>query len=406
MFDVDFYYLWGKCFVRLLYLLVTILLKGFFIMDELVLKMIQGQIGYNFEELGLLKQAFVRRSYTEENGGENNEVLEFIGDKALDFAVVRLLAQRYGHMKKGSTIDKTRVFHLEREIRYQKNNSGLQNNEFICDYDEGMLTKLKSKMVEKRSLAKRMDELGFAKYLIMGKSDVQNNVNEEASVKEDLFEAIVGAVAIDSEWNFNDIQAVVEIMLEPESFLQSEEETNYVRLIQEWEMKKKGVIPLYRFKEASYTSSWYFPFEGISQHVPLTSDYTRLNFHCELKLLNSLPIFRGFGASKNEARMAVCKLAYEYLEKHDLLFSIRDEIENPNKADAINQLEILARRGYFSIPIYEFKQDYDNDGNPIWKCRCHIKEYDIDCDAESSSKKDAKKSVAFAMLEYVLSEKA
>lgn len=58
--------------------------------------------------------------------------------------------------------------------------------------------------------------------------------------------------------------------------------------------------------------------------------------------------------------MNVCKLAYEYLQKHDLLFSIQDEIENPNKADAINQLEILARRGYFSIPTYDFEQEYDN----------------------------------------------
>ena len=58
---------------------------------ELVWKMVQGQIGYDFENLDLLQQAFTRRSYTAENGGENNEVLEFIGDKALDFMVVKLL---------------------------------------------------------------------------------------------------------------------------------------------------------------------------------------------------------------------------------------------------------------------------------------------------------------------------
>ena len=49
---------------------------------ELVWKMVQGQIGYDFKNLDLLQQAFTRRSYTVENGGENNEVLEFIGDKA------------------------------------------------------------------------------------------------------------------------------------------------------------------------------------------------------------------------------------------------------------------------------------------------------------------------------------
>jgi len=49
--------------------------------------MIQGQIGYKFKNLDLLKQAFTRRTYTEEHGGKNNEAPEFIGDKTLDFEV-------------------------------------------------------------------------------------------------------------------------------------------------------------------------------------------------------------------------------------------------------------------------------------------------------------------------------
>lgn len=347
--------------------------------EELKFEMVQGQIGYTFKKLNLLKQAFVRRSYTEENGGENNEVLEFIGDKALDYAVVRILSQKYGQIN--------------------------EKNEFVCNYDEGKLTRLKSKMVEKKTLARRMDELGFSEHLIMGKGDIQNNVNDETSVKEDLFEAILGAVVIDSDWNLKKIKEVVEVMLEPDTFLQDDSETNYVRLIQEWETQK-GVIPLFKYKEASYESTWYAPFEGISQNIPLCPypDFSRLNHYCLLKLLDSLPVFRGFGASKSEARMEVCKLAYEYLQKHDMLFSMRDEIENPNKADAINQLEILARRGYFSIPTYDFEQKYDRNGNPIWRCECYIEEYDTYCDAESSSKKDAKKSAAFEMLEFVLNE--
>ena len=45
--------------------------------------------GYKFKNLDLLRQAFVRKSYSKENGGENNEVLEFIGDKVLDFVIVK-----------------------------------------------------------------------------------------------------------------------------------------------------------------------------------------------------------------------------------------------------------------------------------------------------------------------------
>lgn len=372
-------------------------------MEEIVLKMVQGQIGYDFKNLALLKQAFVRRSYTEENGGENNEVLEFIGDKALDFAVVRLLTQKFGHMENGDPVDGTKIFMWEQERRRQQGATP-DSNEFICDRNEGQLTKIKSRMVEKRNLACRMDELGFAEHLIMGNSDTQNNVQEEMSVKEDLFEAIVGAVVLDCGWDFSVITSVVEAMLVPEEFLQDDTETNYVRLIQEWEMKKNGVIPWYWFKEDSYTSTWYMPFAGISQRFPLEYDYSRLHFHCELKLLDELPVFRGFGSSKSEARMNVCKLAYEYLQEHNLLFSIQDEINNPNRDDAINQLEILARRGYFSIPTYDFEQEYDNDGNPIWECECHIEGYSNHYRSESSSKKDAKKIAAFEMLKYVLSE--
>lgn len=348
---------------------------------ELVWKMVQGQIGYEFKNLDLLKQAFTRRSYTAENGGENNEVLEFIGDKALEFAVVKFLVQNYGHLLSSDSVE----------------------DSFSCDFDENELSKIKSRMVCKKSLARRMDELGFSEHLIMGKGDIQNNINKEDSVKEDLFEAIIGAVVLDSGWNQGIIQSVIEVMLVPEDFLKNDADTNYVRLIQEWEMQENGCIPWYKYREASYESTWYMKEKNtIYQNFPLSYNYSELKYHCYLKLLDSLPVFCGFGMSVRKARMAVCKLAYEYLEKNDMLPSIRDEIENPNHDDAINQLEILARRGYFSIPIYVFSESYDNNGNPVWKCECHIEQEENSFAEISSSKKNAKKGAAFRMLIYVL----
>ena len=103
---VSFPFSQGKCFCRALIMpFGDILPKGFFVMKkELVWKMVQGQIGYDFKNLDLLQQAFTRRSYTAENGGENNEVLEFIGDKALDFVIVKLLIQKYGHLANGDPV--------------------------------------------------------------------------------------------------------------------------------------------------------------------------------------------------------------------------------------------------------------------------------------------------------------
>lgn len=113
-------------------------------------------------------------------------------------------------------------------------------------------------------------------------------------------------------------------------------------------------------------------------------------------------VFVGYGRSKNDARKDVCKLAYGFLEKNDMLYGIRDEIENPSRDMAINQLEILSRRGYFSIPTYDFYEEHDENGNPVWRCECHIEEEEYFYDYTSSSKRDAKKGAAYDMLLYVL----
>ena len=372
---------------------------------ELGFNMVQGQIGYSFKNIKLLNQAFTRKSYTEENGGKNNEILEFIGDKALDLAVVRLLIGKYGSMA-NRTPDEEQRYEFLRRHGFLSGVPANEAEEFSCELTEGNLTSLKSRMVQKKNLAKRIDELGFAELLLMGESDIKNEVYNEPSVKEDLFEAIIGAVTLDCGWQMSVIQSVVEAMLLPEDFLENDADDNYVRLIQDWETQENGVLPWFWFKEQAYTTTWYLPFDGISQPFPIGYDTSRLKFTCELKLLDALPIFRGFGSSKSEARMNVCRLAYEYLDKHGYLRrpTMRDEIGEPSEEAAINQLEILARRGYFSIPKYEFQETYDSDGNPIWTCICKIAEYTEAFSAVSSTKKAAKKASALKMLNFIISE--
>lgn len=343
---------------------------------------IQDQIGYNFHNTDLLQQAFVRRSYSKEYGGEDNEVLEFIGDKVLDFIVVKLLTEKYGCF-----ISDYEDFDPQEEF-----------DAFACDKNEAELTELKKKLVQKKTLADRITVLDLDNYLIMGNGDIQNNINKEISVKEDLFEAIIGAVALDSDWNTEALQDVVEIMLAPDSFFKEDMEDNYVEFIQEWTLKKYGMVPWYHFEETSQ-AVWYFPFDGISSPYDGNPE---LKHTCLLKLGKLDTIFRSFGTSKNEARKAVCALAYKELEQKNMLLSIHDELPNPNINDAISQLEILARRGYFSIPFYEFEQEYDSNGNPIWKCTCHITEVEKSFYANSSSKKYAKKQAAYQMLKYTL----
>jgi len=93
------------------------------------------------------------------------------------------------------------------------------SNIIYSSKNEAELTETKKKLVQKKTLADRINVMGLADYLIMGNGDVQNNINQEMSVKEDLFEAIIGAVALDSDWNMEVLQDVIEIMLKKTSRL-------------------------------------------------------------------------------------------------------------------------------------------------------------------------------------------
>ena len=357
-------------------------------MEQNDLMFIQSQIGYEFKNLDLLQQAFIRRSFSEENGGENNEVLEFIGDKVLDLFAVKYLTEKHGFLLS------------------EQNDAEVEFDEFSCEKTEAELTEIKKILVQKKTLANRIDVLGLADYLLMGKGDILQNISEENSVKEDLFEAILGAIAIDSSWNMEALENAVSIMLAPESILSDSDTEDYVSLIQKWSYVKTNEILSYRFEKKGYQIALYTQFDGVSQRPESIFDQEihKTKYHCLLKLSDDLPIFRGFGKTQNEARENVCKEAYKYLCKKDMWLSISDEIDNPNKDNAINQLEILARRDYFSIPTYEFNQTYDNDGNPVWESICRIAEKEKSFSAKASSKKDAKKTAAYEMLQYVLKD--
>ena len=120
-------------------------------MDEKEIKFIQDQIGYTFKNQELLVQAFTRRSYSMENGGQDNEVLEFIGDKALDFVVVKQLSEEFGHYSK-------------KYQNWEKWGKTEETGTFISDLDEGELTEIKKQLVQKNTLADAIDNLGIAYY--------------------------------------------------------------------------------------------------------------------------------------------------------------------------------------------------------------------------------------------------
>lgn len=331
------------------------------------LENIQRTIDYEFENVDLLEQAFVRRSFSSENGGQNNEVLEFIGDKALDLAVIRIMMERYSSLEenKGCS-DET-----------------LKKHKYLTtSLTEANFTEIKKKIVEKKSLAKAMDSLGFYTQLIMGKGDLKLNIQNETSVKEDLFESILGAIAVDCEYDMDVITRVVNNMLDIDELLESEEvteSTNYVGKVQEYSQKNGHGLPIYTFD-----------FDCHTYHVYCTVEIDGTNFSAD-----------GEGASEHEARMDACK---------ELLKVIKANGENkyfhaigkPDRIRAIAQLNELYQKGIiedYLKPEYKYEETFDEDGNPIWKCTLEIGTYEVSVKADA--KRDAQRFCVYHLLCYL-----
>jgi|GEM_PF-660121 len=287
--------------------------------------------------------------------------------------------------------------------------SNTADGTFSSEKDEGELTEIKKRIVKKSTLADAIDDLGLQNYLIMGRGDRKKHVEQSNSTKEDLFEAIIGAIALETNWDINIIQKTVEHMIDINDIIGSDEDS-YISDIQNWSLKHYDVLP-------DYSVCKYLPNEmnvGAPEWAKpntmwsLINQFKRGEFdsntkYASLLALEDIPCwFIGYGHSKNQAKEEASRLAYEYLDDQNRLWTIQDEIENPCKKMAINQLETLARRGYFSLPTYDFYEDHDEDGNPIWRCECHISEEDIYYWSTASSKKDAKKDAAWRMLRHVL----
>lgn len=350
-------------------------------MCEFNYEAIENQIGYPFTNRELIKQAFTRRSYSEEHGGENNEVLEFYGDKVLELIVGKLFSEWFGEIQENN--------------RQQTRNDILIVNsfepkgEYHSDYNEGELTEFRKLLVSRQTLAQRIYDLDLESYLRLGKGDEKNGARDKDSVKEDLFEAILGAVAIDSRWDIKKMQDAVEVMLCPGQFLFDE---NHVRDITQWTIDEYGCVPETCFDRYRH------PYAFLQAPVP--NYFARCE--CYLTLGEYEFSFHATGDSRAEARDNVFRFAYQHLKEKGLLHSIKDEIEEPSEAMAINQLEILSRCGYFDLPKYKYTETHDKDGNPKWQVTCMINGFDKVFNATSTSKKAAKKKTAFKMLNYIL----
>ena len=129
------------------------------------LKELEKKISYTFKNKDLLLNALKHRSFisqSTQNRNDSNERLEFLGDSALNFVVVKYLYNSYP------------------------------------DLDEGELSKIKSVIVSGENLSLIAREIKLGDHILLSEFEERAGGKDKASILEDTFEAVIGAVYLDS----------------------------------------------------------------------------------------------------------------------------------------------------------------------------------------------------------------
>ena len=143
------------------------------VMDDIFTTM-QQVIPYRFGQVKLLELALTHSSWANEQGcpQENNERLEFLGDAVLELCITEEAYNRYP------------------------------------DADEGLLTRLRSRLVKAPTLAELARGLGLDKYLRLGRGEEAQGGRDREGLLADALEALFGAVFQDGGY-----QAAREMLL-------------------------------------------------------------------------------------------------------------------------------------------------------------------------------------------------
>lgn len=242
-------------------------------------RLIKEKTGYFIKSNYVLSQAFRRRSFCVEQCGKSNEMFEFIGDQVLSYYVVKLIAQRCSSLN------------IEGDYSFRVR--------------ENQVTSIRQELVCNETLAKIIDEWGVAEYLIVGKSDEQNRVDLQTKVKADLFESIIGAIALDSEWDPNVLETVVSKALKFEEQIDSMIRTDSLSASIDID---NAVNKLKELAEKEICSQPKYDIAG-SEHLGYNKNGNPI-WNCECSIVNDKTrIHRSvWASSKNDAKKAAAYL--------------------------------------------------------------------------------------------------
>lgn len=170
------------------------------------------KLGLQFKNKDLLIQAFVHRSYLNENpefGLEQNERLEFLGDAVLELIITEYLYKE--HPQKA----------------------------------EGELTNWRAALVNAKMLTSVAEELGFNDFLLLSRGETKELGKARQYILANTFEAFVGSLYLDSGYQAADQFIKKYVLVKLSDIIQNKLYKDAKSHFQEQAQDKMGITPAY-----------------------------------------------------------------------------------------------------------------------------------------------------------------
>lgn len=211
------------------------------------LKALESALNYKFRNSELLRRALTHSSARSLNGAsDDNERLEFMGDRVLGLVMAELL---------GETMPEAR---------------------------EGEIARRFNQLVRRETCAAIGRQIDLGQHLILSPSEADNGGRDKDTILADAMEAVLAAVFLDG--GFAKARTVVRMLWEPQCGQPSHGDQDAKSALQEW-AQGRG-MPLPRYVEISRSGP---------DHAPV--------FIAEVQIDGSKP-GRGEGSSKRAAEQA------------------------------------------------------------------------------------------------------
>ncbi len=167
----------------------------------------------NFKDKDLLKQAFIHRSYINENpkaGLSHNERLEFLGDAVLELVVTDFLYRKYPN------------------------------------HTEGELTSLRSALVNAVIIAEVALKIGMNEFLLLSRGESKDTGKARQYILANTYEAYVGALYLDQGYKAADEFITKSLLPKTEEIVSKKLWRDAKSLVQEKAQEYYSVTPSYK----------------------------------------------------------------------------------------------------------------------------------------------------------------